>query len=54
VGYKIIGFAVVKGAKFYLHRRYGALASRRAAAAGLVGVAIAVLAIAGARRGHEE
>jgi hypothetical protein len=50
VGYKILGYAVFNGAKWYLRRRYGVLASRRAAAVGVVGVAVAVLAVKGARR----
>jgi hypothetical protein len=50
MGYKILGYAVWNGAKWYLRRRFGVLASRRAAAVGIVGVAIAALAVGGARR----
>jgi hypothetical protein len=49
MGYKILGFAVWNGAKWYLRRRYGVLASRKALAVGVVGMAIAALA-AGSRR----
>jgi hypothetical protein len=49
MGYKILGFAVWNGAKWYLRRRYGVLASRKAAAVGIVGVAVVALAIAGKR-----
>jgi hypothetical protein len=45
MGYKILGFAVWNGGKWYLRRRYGVLASRNALAVGVVGVAIAALAV---------
>lgn len=50
MGYKILGYVVFNGAKWYLRRRFGMLASRRAAAIGIVGVAVAALAVKGARR----
>jgi hypothetical protein len=50
MGYKILGFAVWKGAKWYLRRRLGVLGSRPALAAGAVAVGIGVAAIAGSRR----
>ena len=49
MGYKIIGFAVVKGAKWYLRRRFGLLASRRVAAAGIVAAAVAAVLVARGR-----
>jgi hypothetical protein len=50
VGYKILGFVVWKGGKWYLKRRYPAGgAARRAAAVGIVGAAVAVL-VARSRR----
>jgi hypothetical protein len=48
--YRIVGFVVVKAAKWYLRRRYGVLVSRPVLLAGAVGVAVAVAAAAGARR----
>jgi hypothetical protein len=50
MGYKILGYAVWNGTKWYLRGRAGVLVSRRAAAAGIVGVAIAALVVGGARR----
>jgi hypothetical protein len=49
MGYKILGFAVWHGAKWYARRRFGALASRKTVAAGIVGAAIVALAVAGRR-----
>ncbi|HEY4094481.1 MAG TPA: hypothetical protein VGM33_03175 [Baekduia sp.] len=49
MGYKILGFAVWNGAKWYLRRRYGVLASRRAMAVGVVGVAVVALAVGSKR-----
>jgi hypothetical protein len=47
-GYQALGFAVWKGAKWYLRRRYGD-APRKVALGGLVAVVLAVLLL-GARR----
>ena len=49
MGYKILGFAVWNGGKWYLRRRYGVLASRKGLAVGVVGVAVVALAIGGKR-----
>lgn len=50
-GYQLLGFAVWHGGKWYLKRRYGWLVpSRRVAAAGIVGAAIAAIIVADARR----
>ena len=48
MGYKILGYAVWHGGKLYVKRRYGVLASRRALAAGVVGVAVVALVAKGA------
>ncbi|HEU4976792.1 MAG TPA: hypothetical protein VFT50_16995 [Baekduia sp.] len=50
MGYKILGFAVWKGAKAYLRWRVGALVSRRGVAVGIVVLGIGVAAVAGSRR----
>jgi len=50
MGYKILGYVVWNGGKWYVRRRFGVLASRRAAALGIVGVAIAALVVGGSRR----
>lgn len=51
MAYKLLGFAVWKGARFFLKRRYGhLLPSRRVGSALVVGLAIAGLVAAGARR----
>ena len=49
MGYKILGYAVWNGAKWYLRRRYGG-GPKKAAAAGIVGVGIVALAVAASRR----
>ncbi|HMJ32454.1 MAG TPA: hypothetical protein VK501_00950 [Baekduia sp.] len=49
MGYKILGYVVWNGGKLYLRGRSGALASRKAAALGVVGVAIVALAVGGKR-----
>jgi hypothetical protein len=49
MGYKILGFAVWHGGKWYVKRRFGLLASRKAVAAGLVGAGVAVLVVRGSR-----
>ena len=51
MGYKILGYAVWNGGKWYVKRRYGAGGgARRVAALGLVGAAVAALVVAGSRR----
>jgi hypothetical protein len=50
VGYKILGYAVWNGGKFYVKQRYGSGGgAKRLAALGIVGVAIAALVVKGAR-----
>jgi hypothetical protein len=49
MGYKILGFAVWHGAKGYLRWRLGALGSRKAVAAAVVGAGVAVLVVRGSR-----
>jgi hypothetical protein len=49
MGYKILGYLVWHGAKRYMRRRYGGVASRKAAALGIVGVAVVAAAAAGRR-----
>lgn len=48
VGYQALGFAVWKGAKWYVRRRFGE-APRKVATGGLVALALAALLL-GARR----
>jgi hypothetical protein len=48
MGYKILGYAVFNGAKWYLKRRYPR--RKRLAAAGFVGLAVVGLAVASSRR----
>jgi hypothetical protein len=48
VGYQALGFAVWKGVKWYLRRRFGD-APRKVAAGGLVALVLAALVL-GARR----
>ena len=52
MGYKILGFAVWHGAKWYLRRRLGLLGSRKALAAGLVGAGVAVIVVRSSRAGE--
>jgi len=52
--YKILGFAVWHGAKWYMKRRLGVFGSRKALAAGAVGVGIAVIAVKGARAAQND
>jgi hypothetical protein len=47
MGYKLLGFAVWKGGRWYLRRRVGVVASRKGMAAGIVGLAIVVLVLKG-------
>jgi hypothetical protein len=49
MGYKILGFAVWHGGKWYVKRRLGVLGSRKALAAGVVGAGVAVLVVRGSR-----
>ena len=50
MGYRALGFVVWHGAKWFLRRKYGAyVPSRPVAAAGLVGVGVAVLVVKGLR-----
>jgi hypothetical protein len=52
VGYKILGYLVWNGGRWYVKRRYGSGSpARRVAALGIVGAAVAALAVAGVRRG---
>ena len=51
MAYKVLGFLVWRGAKWYLRRSYGHLVpSRKVAAAGLVGAAVAGLLLVGRRQ----
>jgi hypothetical protein len=49
MGYKILGYAVWHGAKWYIKGRFALLASRKALAAGAVGAGVAVLVVRGSR-----
>jgi hypothetical protein len=49
MGYKILGFVVWHGGKWYVKRRLGVLGSRKALAAGAVGAGVAVLVVRGSR-----
>jgi len=50
-GYKLLGVAVWRGARWYLRRNYGRyLPSRRALSAATVAIAVGGLALAQARR----
>jgi hypothetical protein len=53
MGYKILGYVVWNGAQWYVRRRARQMVPSRgtAATAGLVAAAIAVAAVAAARRG---
>jgi hypothetical protein len=53
MGYKILGFAVWHGAKWYVRRRVGVLGSRKALAAGVVGAGVAVLVVRGSRASRQ-
>jgi hypothetical protein len=51
MGYKLLGMAVWKGAKWYLRRTYGHLVpSRRVVLAGFVALVVAALALAGRKQ----
>jgi len=47
-GYQVLGFAVWKGGKWYLHRRYGDK-PRKLALAALLGLVLAALLMGGRR-----
>jgi hypothetical protein len=49
MGYKILGFVVWNGGKWYLRGRASALASRKTLAAGVVGLGIVALVLGGRR-----
>jgi hypothetical protein len=49
MAYKLLGYAVWNGGKWYVRRRFGVLASRKAMALGVV--AVGVLALAAKRKG---
>jgi hypothetical protein len=53
MGYRLLGFVVWKGLKFFLRRRYGHLvpSRRTAAAAGVAALAIAGLIVVQRREG---
>ncbi len=54
MGYKILGFVVWHGARWYARRRVGqVMPSRRVATAALVASAVATAAVVAARRGHD-
>lgn len=48
LGYQALGFAVWRGARWYLHRRFGGL-PRRLAVGGLLVAALGALILAGRR-----
>jgi hypothetical protein len=51
MGYKILGYAVWRGAKWFLRRKAGqVMPSRRLVSAGVVGLAVTGIAVAAARR----
>jgi hypothetical protein len=49
MGYKILGFVVWNGAKWYLKARASEVSSRKLLAAGLVGASVTVLVVRGSR-----
>lgn len=51
MGYKILGFVVWKGAKWYLGHRVSR--AKRFAAAGVVGLGVGALVVAAASKQHE-
>jgi len=53
MGYKILGFAVWQGAKWYLHRKYPS-AGRKLAIAGAAGALLAGGAAVALRRGGDD
>lgn len=51
MGYKLLGYVVWHGGKFYVRRRYGWMVpTRGTVAAGVVGAAIVALVVAGERQ----
>lgn len=48
VGYQLLGFAVWRGGKWYIHRRYGDT-PRRVALGALLGLVLAALILGGRR-----
>ncbi|HWH92795.1 MAG TPA: hypothetical protein VNT03_02945 [Baekduia sp.] len=50
MGYKILGYVIWNGGKWYVKRRYGGRSARRVAGLGIVGVAVAALVVAGSKR----
>jgi hypothetical protein len=51
MGYKILGYVVWNGGRWYLRRRYGHLVpSRTAVVAGVTGAAVLALVVAGEKR----
>jgi hypothetical protein len=54
MAYKLLGFAVWKGVRWYVSRRYGRLIpSRRVLAGALVVSAVSAMALAASRRASE-
>jgi hypothetical protein len=53
MGYKILGFAVWNGGKWYVKRRYlgGGSSAKRYAALGLVALGVGALVVKGTHRG---
>jgi hypothetical protein len=49
MGYKILGYVVWHGGKWYMKSRLRLLFSRKALAAGAVGAGVAVLVVRGSR-----
>ena len=53
MGYKILGFVVWQGARWYARRRVGRMMpSRKVATAALVASAVATVAVVASRRDH--
>jgi hypothetical protein len=52
MGYKILGYVVWHGGKWYMKSRLRLLVSRKALAAGAVGAGVAVLVVRGNRAGQ--
>jgi hypothetical protein len=50
MAYKLLGFVVWKGGKWYVRSRVGAVASRKGVAAGVVGAMIVALVLKGRGR----
>jgi hypothetical protein len=54
MGYKILGFAVWHGGKWYVKRRLGVFGSRKALAAGAVGAGVVALVVRGSRAAQHQ